>query len=211
MIERYINGIKVFENDVFPNHAERFQKLADGQQPPVLLITCSDSRIVPALLTQSGPGDLFVLRNAGNIVPPYGPANGGEAAAIEYAVAALNVSHVVVCGHSRCGAMQAVLDPPTLDDMPAVRAWIQHVERARTALADAPPATGQSGQADLDRLIELNVLLQLDHLRTHPTVAHALAERRLELHGWVYRFETGEILTHSSANGCFEKIAVPTT
>ena len=207
MIERYINGIKVFENDVFPAHADRFRELETGQEPPVLLITCSDSRIVPAMLTQSGPGDLFVLRNAGNIVPPYGPANGGEAASIEYAVAVLNVAHIVICGHSRCGAMQALLEPDSVANLPAVCSWISHAHAARDRLGRSNGRGTQGVQASLERLIELNVMLQLDHLRTHPVVAKAVSEQRLELHGWVYRFETGEVRVHNAETRRFERLA----
>jgi len=199
-LERFVDGYRKFEREVFPQHAKTFESLAGGQQPPMLLVTCSDSRIVPDLVLQAGPGELFVLRNAGNIIPPYGPHPGAEAAAIEYGVNVLKVGHLVVCGHSRCGAMQAVLNPEPLESLPAVKSWVGFSEAARSAVEGGP------GETSLDALIERNVLLQLDHLRTHPSVARAMAAGTLEIHGWVYRFETGTLLAHDAASDSFRKL-----
>src|SRR5262245_7184396 len=130
-MQKLVQGIHKFQTNYFSSQQELFQRLAKGQSPETLFITCSDSRISPTLLTQTGPGDLFVLRNAGNIVPPYRASNGGEGATIEYAIHALGVKDIVVCGHSHCGAMKGLLHPEDLGDMPTVRDWLLHAEATR--------------------------------------------------------------------------------
>ena len=127
--DNYSTASANFSGQVFPIHQSKFEELASGQRPPTLFITCSDSRIVPELLTQTEPGDLFVLRNAGNLVPPYSAPLSGEAATIEYAVKVLKVEHIVVCGHSHCGAITGLLRPETLKDLPAVAEWLAHAEQ----------------------------------------------------------------------------------
>jgi carbonic anhydrase len=147
-LQHIVDGFKHFRHDVFPQQEELFKKLATAQHPRAMFITCADSRIVPELITQSSPGDLFVTRNVGNVVPPYGPMNGGVSTAIEYAVLALGVQHIIVCGHSDCGAMRAVLNPDTLEKMPTVKAWLRHAEVAKTVVQSAhTPFRGvQTGQ-----------------------------------------------------------------
>ena len=130
-IEQIIDGYMHFHNVVYPEQQELFHKLAHEQTPKAMFITCADSRVAPELITQSGPGDLFVTRNVGNVVPPYGQMLGGVSTAIEYAVVALGVKHIIICGHSDCGAMKAVLQPEQLKTMPTVRAWLQHSEVAK--------------------------------------------------------------------------------
>ena len=178
----------------------------------MLFITCSDSRIVPDLIMQSDPGDLFVCRNAGNIVPPYGEMTGGVSATIEYAVAVLNVSSIVVCGHSDCGAMKALLQPEKVQDLPTVRAWLRQAETPRRMVMDNYP--GADEKTLLNAVIEENVVAQIEHLETHPFVASRLRRGDLEIYGWVYRIETGEIVTLDAAEGRFlpldEKIASAT-
>ena len=120
-LKHIVDGFLHFHHDVFPQQEELFKKLATAQSPRAMFITCADSRIVPELITQSSPGDLFVTRNVGNVVPPYGQMNGGVSTAIEYAVLALGVQHIIVCGHSDCGAMRAVLNPDSLEKMPTVQ------------------------------------------------------------------------------------------
>jgi carbonic anhydrase len=179
---------------VFPSCREQFEKLAKGQQPPTLFITCSDSRIVPDLLTQTEPGELFVLRNAGNLVPPYGTdVPSGEAATVEFAVEVLGVRDIIVCGHSDCGAMKGLLRPETLEKLPAVRDWLQFAEKTRETVLNGQPQTGEIDKHLLVETIKTNVKQQLEHLRTYPTVAAAEARGDLALHGWFYRFETGEV------------------
>ena len=168
-MQKLIQGIHQFQREDFLPLQGLFEQLAKGQNPETLFITCSDSRIDPNLLTRSKPGDLFILRNAGNIVPPHGAANGGEAATIEYAVAALGVKDIIICGHSHCGAMQGLLQPEQVASLPAVSSWLSHAETTRRIIRD------NYGYLDGERLltatVEENVLVQLENLRTHPAVA----------------------------------------
>jgi carbonic anhydrase len=185
-IGHLLEGVVRFREDVFPKSADMFAELARGQSPRILFITCADSRVSPELITQTGPGEMFVLRNIGNIVPSYGEMLGGVSAAVEYAVAAIGVTDVVVCGHTDCGALA---DPEAagLDAMPTVRSWLNNAEAARRVAASLAP----DGAPRV--LIEQNVLLQMTHLRTHPAVAARLAEGQLHLHGWVYDIERGTV------------------
>ena len=130
-MEHLLRGVHQFHSQVFQRERDFFDKLAAGQSPSALFVTCSDSRVDPNLITQSGPGELFVLRNAGNLVPPYGASNGGESATIEYAVAALGVRDIVVCGHSHCGAIKELLNPASTAELPLVTAWLKHAETTR--------------------------------------------------------------------------------
>lgn len=169
----------------------QFEAMAQGQAPDRLFITCSDSRLVPSQITQTGVGELFVIRNAGNIVPPYDASLEGVTATIEYAVAVLEVPTIVVCGHTRCGAMKAALDPTGLDSVPNVRNWIKFAEPARLAVDELHPHVGP-----VTRWIELvkqNVLQQIANLKTHPWVAARTATGRLRLEGWIYELESSEV------------------
>ncbi len=197
------DGIGRFQDSVFDEYRDRFTGLAEGQRPDLLLVTCSDSRIDPALVTQTAPGEIFVLRNAGNLVPPYGQGSGGEAASIEFGVEGLGVSHIVVCGHSRCGAMGALRDPASASGFPALQKWL---EFGRPALGRAD--LGSHFEDPLLDTVAANVLTQLDHLRTHPAVAAAEERGALTLHGWIYCFERGEVL-EVDADGVFRRIADP--
>src|SRR5262245_1147214 len=162
-MQKLLLGIHHFQANIFRSRRELFERLADGQRPEALFITCSDSRINPNLITQTEPGDLFILRNAGNIVPPYGAANGGEGATIEFAVAGLGIQDIIVCGHSHCGAMKGLLDPETLRDTPAMAAWLGHAESTRRILRDK--YGDRRGDALQMTAIEENVLVQLENLR----------------------------------------------
>lgn len=195
-----VDGFKRFRNEVFPAQEELFKSLASAQNPRAMFITCADSRIVPELITQSSPGDLFVTRNVGNVVPPYGQLMGGVSTAIEYAVLALGVQHIIVCGHSDCGAMRAVLDPATLERMPTVKTWLRHSE---VALRVVEENCGCGHHDTLEILTEENVVAQLDHLRTHPSVAARLASGQLFIHGWVYNIESSEIIAYDAEQGRF--------
>ena len=204
-MEKLIQGLCRFQEHVVRPRREFFQTLAKGQKPDTLFITCSDSRIDPNLLTQTEPGELFVLRNAGNLVPPYGAGGWGEAATIEYAVRALGVRQIIVCGHSHCGAMGGLLHPEALDELPAVRNWLEHAQATRAALADTLDGLADDA-ARLDAAVERNVLVQLDHLRTHPAVAARLGARQLCLHGWVYKIETGDVFGYDEVDGRFVRL-----
>ena len=201
-MQKLIAGIHQFRSTIFSSHRELFERLAGAQTPDALFITCSDSRISPNLLTQTPPGELFIVRNAGNIVPRHGAALGsGEAAAIEFAVAALGVRDVIVCGHSHCGAVRALLDPASTVDLPALRSWLEHATETRQ-IVDASYRELPEDRR-LVAAIEENVLVQLEHLQTHPVVAKHLGQGRLALHGWVYKIETGEVFAYQRERGQF--------
>lgn len=189
-----LEGVKDFGVRVFPGKADLFLDLVEeGQSPHTLFIACADSRVSPGMITQQPPGQMFVLRNIGNIVPTYGEMLGGVSAAIEYAVVALRVKHIIVCGHSDCGAMKALLEPEKhgLDSMPTVSSWLRNAEAARAVMVALHPDA--HGAHAVSVLAEQNVLLQLDHLRTHPAVAARVAEGRLLLQGWLYDIASGSI------------------
>jgi carbonic anhydrase len=207
-MEKLVRGIHRFQDNYFSSQQELFARLAHGQTPEALFITCSDSRISPTLLTQTQPGDLFILRNAGNIVPPHRASSGGEAATIEYAVAALGVKDIIVCGHSHCGAMKALLDPAEVEDLPAVAHWLSHAETTRRIIKEN--YSGLDDAARLGAAVEENVLVQLENLRTHPTVAARLAKGDLHLHGWVYKIATGEVFDYDPVSGQFVQLALGT-
>lgn len=191
-MDRLLDGVRRFRRDIFGQKRALFAQLAEGQAPRILFITCSDSRIDPHLVTSSEPGDLFVLRNAGNLVPAYGSAASGTEGTIEYAVAVLKVEHIVVCGHSGCEAMNGLLHPNSLAAMPSVTRWLEHA-RATLQVVDATYGTRLSPAERLARTVEINTLRQLDNLRTHPSVAAALARDALSLHTWIYNIETGAV------------------
>jgi carbonic anhydrase len=203
-MQKLIEGLKHFQTHVYPQRKALFEKLASGQSPETLVITCSDSRVMLEMLLDAKPGDLFVCRNAGNIVPPHLDHSGGVSATIEYAVQVLKVKHIVVCGHSDCGAMKAVLHPDTVAALPAVAKWIAYGDRARAvALAQGE---GKS-EADLIRLvIEENVIAQLDNLRTHPFVAARLRGDSLQLHGWVFNIKDGSFRRWDPATRTWEDL-----
>lgn len=215
-MQRLVDGIHRFQQDIFHQQQGFFERLVDGQKPLALFITCSDSRVNPNLLTQTEPGELFILRNAGNIVPPYGAACGGESATIEYAVCVLGVRDIIVCGHSHCGAMGSILRPETVAKLPAVRNWLGQAE-ATARIMKENYGHIENPQALLMATVEENVLVQLENLRTHPSVLAALGRDELKLHGWVYKFETGQVFSFDPEVGQFTSLsetlefAVPAT
>ncbi|WP_030748474.1 carbonic anhydrase [Streptomyces griseus] len=183
----------------FGRRPEEFAGLASGQSPEVLFITCSDSRVVPALITGARPGQLFELRTAGNIVPPY--ASGvptGEAATIEYAVEVLGVKDIVVCGHSHCGAVGALVRGDDLTPVPAVRDWLAHAADEPRCSDPADPSVAEA--------VRHHVLTQLLRLRSYPCVARRLAEGGLRQHGWYYEVDTGAVHEHRAETDSFEKL-----
>jgi carbonic anhydrase len=184
-----LKGVADFSSNVFPESQGLFSELAEGQSPHTLFITCADSRIVPEMITQTQPGEMFVLRNIGNIVPGYGEMLGGVSAAVEYAVAVLRVRHVVICGHSDCGAMKGLLNPDATRDLATVDVWLRNAHAARSAVL----ARNLQGTEALRAVTAENVRLQLAHLRTHPSVAAAGASNAITLQGWVYDIGDGEV------------------
>lgn len=181
-------GLRRFRERVFPGQQELFQSLSHGQNPHTLMITCSDSRIDPNLVTQTQPGELFVVRNAGNIVPPYGASRGGEEAAIEFAIEGLGVSNIVICGHSQCGAMGALANQKNMEHMPSVQRWLVHAAATKRRIE----LLSQS-ECQVHRFVEENVLVQVDNLKTHPSVSGALRLGRIRIFGWIYNFEYGSV------------------
>ena len=210
-MRKLIEGVRLFQRSVFASQRRLFERLASGQEPLALFITCSDSRIDPCLLTQTQPGELFILRNAGNIVPPYGQGSGGEAATIEYAICSLKVEEIIVCGHSHCGAMNGLLHPEQLGELPSVCQWLAHADSTAQIMKENFPDVTETA-ARLTKTVEENVLVQLENLRTHPSVVAALASDELKLHGWVYKFETGEVFEYAPDQRQYEVVGQrPTT
>lgn len=206
-MEKLVEGFKKFQAEVFGAKRELFSRLSEGQTPRALFITCSDSRIDPTLLTQTEPGELFILRNAGNIVPSYGETMGGSTATIEYAIAVLGVKHVIVCGHTDCGVMRALLHPESVEDLPAVKSWMVQAETTRRIVREN--YADLKGDDLLVTTIQENVRIQLDHLKTHPAVAVRLRRRTLTLHGWVYSIRTGDIWAYDEDKDAFVSLAEP--
>jgi carbonic anhydrase len=192
-VDRILRGLSKFQRDVYPRHREFFEALALGQRPDALFITCADSRIDPCLLTQTKPGELFICRVIGNVVPPYPDAIGGVSATIEYAVGVLGVPDVIVCGHTDCGVMKGVVNPEAVAALPSVSAWLGYAQPARCA----------AGSDDILVITEHNVLQQLENLKTHPSVAARLAEGDLALHGWVYHIGEGKVCAWDAAERRF--------
>ena len=214
-MKKIVDGIHQFQQGVFGSKQGMYEKLVDGQHPLALFITCSDSRISPNLITQTEPGELFIIRNAGNIVPPYAMSSGGEAATIEYAVAVLGVKDIVICGHSHCGAMGGLLDQSQLAELPAVRTWLGHAEATHRIIKENYTHLTDPKER-LSATVEENVLVQIENLRTHPSVASALTRGVLNVHGWVYKFETGEVFGYNPTANQFlpveeTSLATPST
>lgn len=182
-----VAGLRRFRQEVYPAQQARWSELATRQEPSTLFITCADSRIDPNLLMQAVPGELFVCRNPGNLVPPEGVEDGGVATTAEYAVDMLKVRHAIVCGHSDCGAMRGLIEPGKVNQLPSVTAWLRHARAAQRIFE----AVHHRGPDELRLLTEENVLAQLASLRTYPAVAAALAAGRLTLHGWYYDIGSG--------------------
>ncbi|GAA4560259.1 MULTISPECIES: carbonic anhydrase [Streptomyces] len=181
-----LDRARTFRTRVDFNSGE-YRKLAEGQYPEALFITCSDSRVIPAMITGARPGEIFELRNAGNIVPPYGrPGACGEAATIEYALEVLGVQDIVVCGHSHCGAMGALKSGDDLSALPGVDAWLRIARPELASVLETAP-----DDPSLPEVSQGNVVNQLAALRSYPVVRQRLDSGRLRLHGWYYEVDTG--------------------
>ena len=199
-MHRIIQGVRRFRREVFPEKEALFASLAKGQSPIAAMISCADSRVDMQLVTQSEPGQLFWFRNAGNIVPPFGAVLGAASATIEYAMEALEIPNLIVCGHSDCGAMKGLLKRDLAETMPTVASWLRFADVPRQLVARDETIS----DADrLDALVRENVLAQLAHLQTHPAVAVRLRRGTLQLHGWVYDIERGEITAYDAERGRF--------
>jgi carbonic anhydrase len=207
VLEELKAGIRKFQTEVYPQQAETYRKAArEPQRPRALIIACADSRIDVESITQSGPGDVFVTRNIGNLVPAYGEMLGGVSAVIEYAVSALKVKHIVVCGHTDCGAMKALMNPEAIADMATVTSWMKNAHAA-LSVASSLAEKDERPSDMMSRLTQENVLLQLQHLRTHPSVAGAMAREELTLSGWVYNIGTGEVRISDDGGRVFRPVS----
>ena len=196
-MKKLIRGLDEFRKTYVHDHQELLEQLSHGQKPRVLFITCSDSRVAPNLITNTDVGELFVIRNAGNIVPPFGAANGGEGGTIEYAITALGIEQVIICGHSHCGAMKGLLKLNKLQaDMPLVYDWLKHAESTRRLVLDNYPH--QSGEELIETLVAENVLIQIENLKTYPMVRAKIHQGKLNIYGWIYEIETGEVLAYDA-------------
>jgi carbonic anhydrase len=194
-MKKLIKGLREFQTNYVSTHRELLEQLSHGQKPRFLFITCSDSRIDPNLITQTDIGELFIIRNAGNIIPPYGAANGGEGASVEYAINALGINQIIVCGHSHCGAMKGLLKLNQLqEEMPLVYDWLRHTEATRRLLKEN--YGDYSGDELLEIAIAENVLTQIENLKTYPVVRSRIFKGDLKIYGWIYHLETGEVLAY---------------
>lgn len=204
-MQKLVEGVHRFHAETFRQHREFFARLAVGQNPQALFITCSDSRINPNLITHTDPGELFIVRNVGNIIPPYGACRGGEDAAIEYALEVLGIEDIIVCGHTGCGAMQGLLDPSRVERLPAVKRWLKHASATQQIVERLYPHL--QGEGRLTLTSEENVLVQLENLRTHPSVAVGLAAGRVKLHAWMYKIATGQVFAYDAQRGQYVDLA----
>ena len=208
VLEELKAGIQKFRTEVYPEDKATYIKAAsEPQTPHALIVTCADSRIDPELITQSRPGDVFVTRNVGNLVPAYGEMLGGVSAVIEYAVTALKVRHVVVCGHSDCGAMKGLLHPEALEKMPTVKSWLKNAHAALSVANSLAEHDEKPGDL-MRRVTEENVLLQMQHLRTHPSFAGAMASGDLTISGWVYDIGKGEVRISEDGGKVFVPVRI---
>jgi carbonic anhydrase len=201
-------GIRRFRSEIYPARAEMYLKAAsEPQDPSALIIACADSRVRPETITQSAPGELFVTRNIGNMVPAYGEMMGGVSAVVEFAVMELKVRHIAICGHSECGAMKELLGQKSVADLPAVTNWLKNAHTA-LSVTKALAEEGEDASVFSRRLTEQNVLLQMQHLRTHPSVAGAMAKEELTISGWVYEIGSGEVRICEQGGKVFEPVVV---
>lgn len=207
ILNKLKDGVRRFQNEIYPERAEAYRKAAsEPQQPHTLVITCADSRLDPEAVMQAGPGEVFVTRNIGNMVPAYGEMLGGVSAVIEYAVSALKVQHIVICGHSDCGAMKALLHPESTAGMPTVTTWLNN-GRAALSIAESFGHSDDRPSERLTRVTEQNVLMQMHHLKTHPSVAGGLARELLTISGWVYDIGSGEVRVVEDGQSVFAAIS----
>jgi carbonic anhydrase len=201
-------GIRRFRSEVYPARAEMYLKAAsEPQDPSALIIACADSRVRPETITQSAPGELFVTRNIGNMVPAYGEMMGGVSAVVEFAVMELKVKHIAICGHSECGAMKELLGQKSVAELPAVANWLKNAHTA-LSVTKALAEEGEDASVFKRRLTEQNVLLQMQHLRTHPSVAGAMAKDELTISGWVYEIGSGEVRICEDGGKVFEPVVI---
>ena len=214
-MKKLVDGILEFRKNVRPSYRDTFARLALGQSPDSLFIACSDSRVAPNVFASTDPGDLFVIRNVGNLVPPCGGMHGmstadeSEAAAIEFAVNNLGVSDVIICGHSECGAMQALLNGRAKVKTPNLKAWLRHAEGALQSLERAE-SVGKKLEAH-NRLSQLNVLLQIENLKSYPIIQERIAAKKLRVHGWWFELKVATVHYFDATSDSFVEITEKNT
>ena len=205
MSEKLFKGVLNFKKEDFEAHRELFKELKEGQKPHTFYIGCSDSRIVPNLITKTMPGEVFVVRNIANIVPPYDINDGTlkcTASALEYAVKYLEVENILVCGHSNCGGLKALFYPPEkLEALPNVKKWLEIIDDVKKIVENIHDPKLREWEIE-----QLNVIKQLDNLMTYPFVKEKVEEGKLNLIGWYYIIETGEVYNYNSEKNEFELI-----
>ncbi len=201
-LARIVKGVSKFQTEAYPSQRAMFESLKCRQEPLALFVTCADSRIVPNLITQTGPGEMFTVRNPGNLVPPYGEFVGGISASVEYAMLVLRVPLVIVCGHTDCGVMKGLLHADHVRGLPAVQDWMRSASEARhRVMRDHSGAT----EEEMLRLItEYNVLAQVENLKGHPSVHSRTTSGEVEVRGWVYDIGDGSIWAAAPESGKFE-------
>jgi carbonic anhydrase len=208
-VKKLLEGIVEFRKNIRPGYSEQFARLALGQSPDTLFMACSDSRVVPNLFASTNPGDLFVIRNVGNMIAPAGAlghsvADESEVAALEFALMNLKVQNIIVCGHSECGAIQAIYNGRDKVELPHFRSWITHASRALDLMETHPLRTDDL--APHNRLSQINVLLQLEHLKSYPVVRERLERKDIQLHGWWFDIGKAEVSAYEQTQNRFVPI-----
>lgn len=202
MLIKLMLGVMEFKRKDFKGLQNLFEQLSNGQHPETLFITCADSRVDPLLITHNKPGELFVARNIGNIVPPF-PSQSSEAAAIEYALNSFNIKDIIICGHSQCGAMKGLLTPGLDKQLPTVASWLGHAQPVLQKMEDLHLDEANGWASKLTCATQLNIVEQMEHLKTYPLIASKLAKNELSIHGWLYEFETGKITVYEQQQNKF--------
>ncbi|MGC2108743.1 MAG: carbonic anhydrase [Candidatus Korobacteraceae bacterium] len=200
-LAKIVDGVLKFQNEVFPSQRELFQGLKHRQDPIAMFFTCADSRILPNLLLQAGPGEIFTERTPGNIVPKYSDHVGGVTASMEYAMLVLRLPLIIICGHTDCGVVKALAEPEQANGMPALQSWMRHSFDSRDRLLREHP--NASHDEKIQYLTEYNVLTQLANLKTHPSVEARLASGELQLQGWIYDIADGSVRVADPESGQF--------
>jgi len=205
-LAKIVEGVTKFQRDVYPAQRELFASLKHRQEPIAMFFTCADSRILPNVLLQTGPGEIFTERTPGNIVPKYSDHVGGVTASMEFAILALHVPLIIVCGHTDCGVVKALLEPERASGMPALQSWMRHSLSACERLLREHQADAKSKEEKLRLLTEYNVLTQLENLKTHPAVESRYARGELALEGWIYDIGDGSVRSFQPESGRFEPL-----
>ena len=201
-LAKIVKGVSTFQAEVYPAQRAMFERLQHGQNPLAFFVTCEDSRMMLNLITQTGPGEIFTERNPGNLVPHYGEFIGGVSAGIEYAMLALKVPLVIICGHTDCGVMKALLHPEQAQGMPGLQLWMRHASEAQGRILRDHATAGEAEKLRL--LTEYNVLAQVENLKSHPSVHSRFINRQVDIRGWVYDIGDGSIWMADPESGRFE-------